>query len=153
MSRQKSLGQAIVVMLAMMFLVGCAPVTSTPIPPTPTPQNRAPIFPDPFTVDMKTEFEYDNAGRVIDGVTTITILTPAIDPDGDTLTYIWEGEEFNHRELTTFESKLEYDDLSAAWDRTIVLGEPASGTITVTVNDGRGGTVSHKFCIGERIRC
>ncbi len=95
--------------------------TSPPATPTPTPENRAPIA--DFT------FEPDSVPRGDADRTIVTFTATASDPDGDPLTFEW----------------------------AITKGTPATATgqivtatfpgehsypVTLTVSDGRGGTVT-----------
>jgi hypothetical protein len=121
-------------------------------------KNHPPAFPEQVEVKTATSLEYDSYGRVNGAVTIIIILTPAVDPDGDSLTYTWTGtvvEQGKQQtiDLKDFKEYLKSEGLTATWRRFIFWGEPASGIITVTASDGRGGTASHKICIGQYVRC
>ncbi len=110
-------------------------VTPTPTPggptSTPTPgENQPPAFPSTFQWSGGTQFQYDDLGRLIGAVTTITIDTPASDPDGDPLTYTWSATN----------GSISGSGLTATWTRVITFGRVAPGTATVTVSDGRGGS-------------
>jgi len=115
--------------------------------------NQSPVFPSAMSVNTETEYKYDSAGRLMGGITTITILTPAIDPDGDEITYTWKGTEVDHYNQTTFPSDIDYDGLVATWQQSIIMGELASAIITVTASDGKGGETTYKLCMGTRVIC
>ena len=100
------------------------------------PANRAPLWPNPLQSSGSTQFQYDpNTGYLIGATTTINVLTPAVDPDGDPLTYTW----------TVSNGSVTANGLSATWTRVIELGRPKSGTTTVTASDGKGGAAPFEF--------
>lgn len=155
-----------------LLLAACAPAASTrpaedspateeSPPATETPDdsqtNQPPAWPEVVQIETGTDFEYDGSGLLMGGVTTITILTPATDPDGDPITYIWKGKDVDHTdrsgEATTYPSQIESDGLTAIWTRIILMGELASAFITVTASDGRGGTADYGLCIGNYVSC
>ena len=105
------------------------PPSQPPVEPPPA-ANRPPQFPNPFTFNQTTHFEYDSFGRLVGATTTIDVTSPATDPDGDPLTYAW----------TASNGQITGDGLSATWTRTIAFGRVQGGTVTVTASDGRGGT-------------
>ena len=119
-----------------------APPTLTPTAthsPTPAitsaPGNHAPVFPAPFLAEKTTEFQYDENGRLVGAVTTITITTPATDQDGDPITYGWSA---SNGEITG-------NGLTATWKREIESGRVKKGAVTVIASDGRGGTAQVNF--------
>jgi hypothetical protein len=97
------------------------------------PPNQAPAFPSPVQISTSTEMSYDENGRIQGATTTIEILSPATDPDGDTLTYAWMASN----------GTIAGNGLSASWQRVLVGGRVQPGTVTVTVSDGRGGQAQH----------
>jgi hypothetical protein len=99
------------------------------------PSNREPAFPDPLQSTSTTNYEYDSSGRLSGAVTTITITSPATDPDGDPLTYSWE--------VTS--GSVTSNGLSATWRRAIGFGQEEDGDAVVTVRDGRGGSDTFTF--------
>lgn len=120
----------------------------------PTRGNRNPIFPTPVKLEINTSFEYDPAGRLMGGVTTIELKSPATDADGDPVTYEWSGQDVIHTEAnSTSQSRIKSEGLKATWRRLILMGELASAFLTLTAYDGKGGKAVHKFCIGDRVRC
>lgn len=120
----------------------------------PTRGNRAPVFPTPVELEINTNFEYDPAGRLMGGVTTIELKSPATDADGDPITYEWSGQDVIHTEGgSTARSRIKSDGLKATWRPLILMGELASAFLTLTAYDGKGGKAIHKFCIGNRVRC
>jgi outer membrane protein OmpA-like peptidoglycan-associated protein len=99
-----------------------APPPAVP-PPTPAPANRPPTVTarcEPCTVEV--------GG-------TATVTADAQDPDGDALTYRWSapsGQLANPTDRqTTFTAPM----------------QPGAVSVTVTVNDGRGGTASDMVTI------
>lgn len=104
---------------------------STPTPtPTVDPANEPPEFPSPFEVETETNYSYDELGRLTAAITTITILTPATDPDGDTITYSWSASN----------GSITANGLTGEWSREISFGMVQGGTVTITASDGRGGS-------------
>jgi hypothetical protein len=113
------------------------PPTQPPKPPPPVqpPANRVPLWSNPQS-QASTQFQYDpTTGYLIGATTTINVLTPAVDPDGDPLTYTW----------TASNGSITANGLSATWTRVIELGQPKPGTATVTATDGKGGTARFEF--------
>jgi hypothetical protein len=105
-------------------------------PPAQPPANRAPFWPSPVQSQGSTQFQYDpTTGYLIGATTTINVLTPAVDPDGDPLTYTW----------TASNGSITGNGLSATWTRVIELGQPKRGTATVTASDGKGGAAPFTF--------
>jgi hypothetical protein len=105
-------------------------------PQTQPPANRAPFWPSPVQSQGSTQFQYDpTTGYLIGATTTINVLTPAVDPDGDPLTYTW----------TASNGSITANGLSATWTRVIELGQPKPGTATVTASDGKGGAAPFRF--------
>jgi hypothetical protein len=105
-------------------------------PRTQPPANRAPFWPSPLQFQGSTQFQYDpTTGYLIGATTTINVLTPAVDPDGDPLTYTW----------TASNGSITANGLSATWTRVIELGQPKPGSATVTASDGKGGATPFVF--------
>jgi Big-like domain-containing protein len=115
------------------------PKTQLPPPQPPSvkpPANRAPLWPSPFQSQASTQLQYDpTTGFLTGATTTINVLNPAVDPDGDPLTYTW----------TASNGGITANGLSATWTRVIELGRPKSGTATITASDGKGGTTPFEF--------
>jgi len=115
--------------------------TLPPLPtPTPTPTapagNQSPAFPQPTRTGVTTQNQYNNLGQLIGAVTSLEILTPAVDPDGDPLTYAWTAPNG---------SIISNGGPTATWTRVIQWGQPALGTVRATVSDGRGGMAIFTF--------
>jgi hypothetical protein len=105
-------------------------------PPVQPPVNRAPFWPSPFQSQASTQLQYDpTTGFLVGATTTINALTPAVDPDGDVLTYTW----------TASNGSITASGLSATWTRVIEFGRPKPGTATVTASDGKGGSAPFDF--------
>jgi hypothetical protein len=105
-------------------------VTPAPTqPPAPPATNQAPAFPDSISISTDTSFEYDDDGYLTGAVTVITVPAAA-DPDGDSLTYNWSASN----------GSISGAGVTATWTRALDFGEPQPGTVTVTADDGRGGS-------------
>ena len=109
-----------VVLLCLTILSSAAyaQTATKPQPPPPPPQNRPPAVRalcDPCTVEV---------GK------TSTVAADAQDPDGDALTYAWRAAL---GALTSTTNR------QTPWTAPMVEGPVV---ITVTVNDGKGGTAS-----------
>lgn len=115
--------------------------TSPNVTPNPTvvnpPGNRAPQFPSPLQTSKSTEYQYDNNGRLIGAVTTITVLSPATDADGDAISYSWSS---NNGSITG-------NGLIGTWNRVLANGKVQGGTATITASDGKGGTAKVDFVL------
>lgn len=102
---------------------------------TNVPGNHAPVFPTPFLTEKVTENEFDGNGRLIGATTTITILTPATDQDGDAVTYTWSASN----------GSIAGNGLVGVWTRVIENGRVKKGVVTVIAADGLGGTDQVNF--------
>lgn len=100
-------------------------------PSLPPGSNHSPVFPNPFALQTFTQYQYSPSGQLIGAITTITIPA-ASDADGDPLTYTWTASNGN----------ISSSGLSATWIRVIEFGRVKSGSVTVVVQDGRGGSQS-----------
>jgi hypothetical protein len=83
-----------------------------------------PVFVDPMSVQTITSFQSDAAGLLI-GATTAITTSAAVDP----LTYTWVASN----------GSISSNGISATWIRAIESGQPAPGTLTVTVSHTAGG--------------
>lgn len=104
------------------------------------PSNRPPSFP-PQTITATNHYEYDivyGRPQIRSANTTITLSEPASDPDGDPLTYSWTVARTNPGDPDP--GTITGDGLEGNWTRPAYNGEPARATVTVTADDGRGGT-------------
>lgn len=117
------------VYLPLVIQNGGADPTPTPTP-TVDPVNEPPEFPSPLEMETETTYTYDEFGRLTEAKTTITILTPATDPDGDTVTYSWSASN----------GSITANGLTGEWSREISYGMVQGGTVTITASDGRGGS-------------
>jgi hypothetical protein len=110
-------------------------VGTGPTGPT-VPANRPPQFPDPLNRDWKGSYQYDpNTGHLTGVISTITVLSPATDPDGNPLTYSW----------TATNGSITGNGLTATWSHPIANRSAVPGTATITVTDGRGGSDYWQF--------
>lgn len=119
-------------------LAPTATPTRTPTPtvtPTNSPGNHAPKFPTPLQTSSSTALQYDENGRVVGAVTTITVLTPATDADGDAISYSWLASN----------GSISGTGLTGIWTRVMSGGKPQGGTASVVASDGKGGTAKADF--------
>jgi hypothetical protein len=112
------------------------PAPPPPPPPPPPPRaNSQPGWPGNRNFTHGTQFQYDDVGRLIGAITTITITTPCSDPDGDPVTYAW----------TASNGSISGSDLAATWTREIEFGRPKRATVTVTCSDGKAEPATWTF--------
>ena len=104
--------------------VAAAPPPPAPAPPPPRP-NRPPVFNGPIQA---------NPPALEPGQST-NLTSPATDPDGDTITYTWSAP------AGTFTNQ---NGFNATWTAP---NQEGNYPLTVTANDGRGGTVSQSITI------
>jgi peptidoglycan-associated lipoprotein len=100
------------------------PPAPAPAPPPPAP-NRPPTFNGPIQA---------NPPALEPGQTT-NLSSPATDPDGDTITYTWSAP------AGTFSNQ---NGLNTTWTAP---NQDGNYPITVTANDGRGGTATNMITI------
>ena len=131
-----------------------------PTPEPTKPANRPPEWPADFRIETKSELKYDEKqpGRSLGATTTILVLTPATDPDEDPLFYRWSGTGVGAttgglKNFDIEEADLRGNGLSATWWRQNWSGEPASGILMLTADDGKGGVARQAICIGPLVRC
>jgi peptidoglycan-associated lipoprotein len=101
-------------------------VREVPAPAAPTPApNRPPTFNGAIQANPP----------VLEPGQTTTLSAPATDPDGDTITYTWSAP------AGTFSSQ---NGMNTTW-----TAPPQEGNypLTVTANDGRGGTATNSITI------
>jgi len=115
-----------------------SPTAVPTIMPSPTPTgtpmsgNHAPLFPQPLTMTVTTQNEFDNNGRLIGAISTI-VIAAASDLDGDALTYGWRATTGSILEVSP-------DGLTGQWRRAISAGRIQGGKVTILVDDHHGGT-------------
>jgi|GEM_PF-4399806 len=97
--------------------------------------NHPPQFPSSVPTEAETQFHYDGVGHLDGATTTLKVLSPATDPDGDPVTYTWSATN----------GSIAGNGLSAAWERAIAFGQPAAGIAMITASDGKGGTDMFEF--------
>ena len=126
---------------AMVPTLAVGTVLGLGLPPTPTrvnqPGNHAPQFPSPLRTSKSTESQYDSNGRLVGAVTTITVLSPATDADGDTITYSWSSSN----------GSIIGNGLIGTWNRVLANGKVQGGTATITASDGKGGIAKVDFVV------
>ena len=109
--------------------------------------NHPPAFPADASSKAETKFAYDNVGRLIGATTELSMTKPATDADGDAITYSWSGFEVHELEGDKkHPAELETNGLLAKWKRTIIMGEPAGGVVTLTARDVFGDEATFEFC-------
>ncbi len=94
----------------------------------------------------------DEAGQLWYRVVA-TLHSEVVDPDGDALTYEWEGKYVgSNGDWVPMPLEVAPDGLSAT-GRHPLLDSGTGVVITVTASDGRGGTVNHTMCAGPGVSC
>jgi hypothetical protein len=120
-------------------------------PPTGPPPSQPPSDPPPQP-NHQPDFSgqtvrstYENQYTIVMGRpclssqrVTITLSPGASDADGDPLAYEWSASNGN----------ISGSELTGTWQRVVQNCAPQSGTVTVTANDGKGG--SDTFTINYR---
>ncbi|HKC57837.1 MAG TPA: OmpA family protein [Vicinamibacterales bacterium] len=101
------------------------PPPPAPAPPPPPPPNRPPTFNGPIQA---------NPPALEPGQST-NLSSPATDPDGDTITYTWSAP------AGTFSNQ---NGLNTVWTAP---NQEGNYPLTVTANDGRGGTATNMITI------
>lgn len=110
------------------FRIGYHPGVKTYVPPPPPPPPPAPAPPPPANRPPTVKAQCNPCSVEVGKSSTVT--ADAQDPDGDTLTYRWtapNGTLANPAERSTL------------WTAP---GQEGTVPVTVTVNDGKGGTAS-----------
>ena len=107
-----------------------APVVEAPAPPPPPPApapppNRPPVFNGPIQANPPT----------LEPGQTTNLSAPATDPDGDTITYTWSAQ------AGTYNSQ---NGMNTQWTAP---NQEGNYPLTVTANDGRGGTAQNMITI------
>lgn len=101
--------------------VGCGGGGGSSTPTTPTPQPQANRAPTINSMTVSPTFG-------IAGITQFNFASSATDPDGDSLTYSWEFADGNTK--TGASTIHNYGNVAG------------SGSVRLTVSDGKGGTIS-----------
>jgi len=96
-----------------------------PAAPTPPPPNRPPTFNGPIQANPP----------VLEPGGTTNLSAPATDPDGDTITYTWSAP------AGTFSNQ---NGMNTTWTAP---NQEGNYPLTVTANDGRGGTATSTITI------
>jgi hypothetical protein len=131
--RKEPVMRCLTLALAFAAILGCAgestDATEAAATPAATPANRPPEL-GPITSRVETNMEYDNQGALSGVKTTVFLETTATDPDGDPLRWDWSATSGN----------LEASGNQATWS-----GMKIDDEVTLTVDDGKGGTRTHKW--------
>ena len=96
-----------------------------PVVPPPPPPNRPPTFNGPIQANPP----------VLEPGQTTNLSAPATDPDGDTITYTWSSP------AGTFSNQ---NGMNTTWTAP---NQEGNYPLTVTANDGRGGTATNSITI------
>ena len=99
------------------------------------PGNHRPSFAAGLLKTVNTDYDFNDDGSLDGGITTVTLIAPATDADGDPLSYSWTS---SNGSVTAVGRRV-------AWERPVDAGLLAAGSLTVTVTDGRGGSASATF--------
>ncbi len=100
------------------------PVAAAPVAPPPAP-NRPPVFNGPIQANPP----------VLEPGQTTNLSAPATDPDGDTITYTWSAP------AGTFSNQ---NGMNTTWTAP---NQEGNYPLTVTANDGRGGSATSTITI------
>jgi peptidoglycan-associated lipoprotein len=100
-------------------------VPAPPVSVAPPPPNRAPTFNGPIQANPP----------VLEPGQTTNLSAPATDPDGDTITYTWSAP------AGTFSNQ---NGMNTTWTAP---NQEGNYPLTVTANDGRGGTATNTITI------
>jgi hypothetical protein len=106
--------------------------------------NRPPVFPDSVQVAITTDIQRDGRGTVTGAITTVT-AGRAIDLDGDSLSYKWEGARFNGDTLVPV--TLDADGLTAKFRSGVIMNEAAGGVLRITATDSKGNKAEKEICV------
>jgi peptidoglycan-associated lipoprotein len=102
-----------------------APPPPPPAAPTPPPANRPPTFNGPIQANPPT----------LEPGQTTNLTSPATDADGDVIVYTWSAPAGTFSQQT---------GLNTTWTAP---NQEGNYPITVTANDGRGGTATNSITI------
>ena len=111
----------------------------------PKPPNRPPAFPANLSYGTDATLEKDGRGNVIGAVTTLETTAQAIDPDGDSLSYRWEGLRYNGDTLLPM--PLDADGFRVKFRSGVIMGQPAGGILRLIARDPAGHEAVAVFCI------
>ena len=130
------------VVLLVLSAVACA--DSAREKPAAAVPNRPPVFPDSIAVVIRSDIQRDGRGTITGAITTVT-AGRAIDLDGDSLTYRWEGARFNGDTLVPV--TLDADGLTAKFRSGVIMDEAAGGVLRITATDSKGNKAEKEICV------
>ena len=114
--------------------------------------NRPPAFVQNDTLLITRQVERDVHGIVIGAVTTLELRQGAKDPDGDSVTYTWEGVRFNGDTLVP--AQIAAGQLTMKFRSGVMMNEPAGGIMKVTASDPQGLKAVKEICVsGGGFKC
>jgi hypothetical protein len=114
-------------------------------PPAEKPPKRPPAFPTVTSFTSNAELQRDGRGVVIGALTTVTTTSAAIDPDGDSLTYRWEGLRYNGDTLLPM--TVDGDRGRATFRSGVIMDQAAGGILRLIARDPHGKEAVAQFCV------
>lgn len=114
-------------------------------PPAERSPNRPPVFPAMLSSQTSSTLERDGRGVVIGAVTTLTTTSMATDPDGDSITYRWEGVRYNGD--TLLPTPLDTHGMRVRFRSGVIMGQAAGGILRLIARDPSGKEAVAEFCI------
>ena len=114
-------------------------------PPAEKPPNRPPVFPATLAYTSESEMQRDGRGTIVGAITTLTTTSVATDPDGDSLSYRWEGLRYNGDTLLPM--TVDGDRTRARFRSGVILGQAAGGVLRLIARDPSGKEAVAEFCI------
>ena len=105
--------------------------------------NTNPVIGSSF--NSSTKYTHNSLGQLVGATTTINVSVS--DPDGDSVSCIWEGNDYIYigGGFVSYPANISGDCNVAIFSRRISFGQPSQSDITLKANDGKGGTSSLKI--------